>query len=67
MTDCLYKEKESSLPPGAFGNLAGSESNSVVHRVMLLGRACLVLLQEITLGLLTESNTKSQLNNEFLG
>lgn len=41
MCDCLYKENESFLPPGAFGNLAGSESESVVHRVMLLGGSVL--------------------------
>lgn len=41
MRDCLYKEKEPLLPPGAFGNLAGSESDSVVHRVMLLRESVL--------------------------
>lgn len=41
MCGCLYKEKESLLPPGPFGNLAGSESESVVHRVMPLGESVL--------------------------
>lgn len=41
MPDCLYKEKESLLPPGLFGNLAGSESESLVHGLMLLGESVL--------------------------
>lgn len=41
MCDCLYEEKESLLPPGPLGNLAGSESESVVHRVMLHGESVL--------------------------
>lgn len=35
------KRKKSLLPPGAFGSLAGSESKSVVHRLMLLGESVL--------------------------
>lgn len=41
MCDCLHKEQESLLSPGAFGNLAGSERESVVRRLMLLGESVL--------------------------
>lgn len=41
MCGWLYEEKESLLPPGVFGNLAGSESESVVHMEMLHGESVL--------------------------